>query len=217
MDKTKKPAGPDRMVEVLVLVVFLMFIWLLIARIQQLLAYWGGESLQSIWDSYISYFLLHIWPVLEIILAALGILAIFGIYYNLKKFNALVKEEKAIYNPEGVSEATENEPDLVINDKWTNVQKLINSTNESDWRQAIIEADIMLGDLLTASGYHGDSIGDQLQAVDPSDFRTLNEAWEAHKTRNKIAHDGASFLLNEREAKQTINQYEMVFKEFQII
>jgi hypothetical protein len=216
MDKDKKPKGPDRMMEVIVLVIMLMFIWLLVARVQQYLTYWGDGSIRSIWDSYWSYFVTHIWPILEIVAVILGALSLFGIYYNISKLKAINKEEKEIYGG-SASDSTEEESEVLKNEKWENVQRLILSNNESDWRQAIIEADIMLGDLLTASGYHGDTIGDKLQSVEPSDFRTLNEAWEAHKIRNKIAHDGASFQLNEREAKQTINQFEIVFKEFQII
>ena len=64
---------------------------------------------------------------------------------------------------------------------------------------------------------HGDTIGDKLKAVEKSDFLTIDNAWEAHKARNQIAHDGADFQLNQREAMRIISLYESVFREFQMI
>src|SRR5690606_17681309 len=97
--------------------------------------------------------------------------------------------------------------------RWAHVRELIERPHESDWRQAIIEADIMLDDLLSQLGYMGQSVGEKLKAVDPSRFRSLEYAWEAHKVRNRIAHDGAAFKLTEQLAHRTIAQYEVVMRE----
>ena len=67
--------------------------------------------------------------------------------------------------------------------------------------------------MLTRLGYLGDSIGDKLKTVNPAQFRTLQEAWEAHKVRNDIAHLGSAFPLTDHLAYRTILQYENVFKE----
>ncbi|MGE5541077.1 MAG: hypothetical protein ACM3TU_02210 [Bacillota bacterium] len=97
--------------------------------------------------------------------------------------------------------------------RWNHVRQLIEGTQESDWRQAIIEADIMLDDMLTRLGYQGDTVGDKLKAVDPARFTTLQEAWEAHRVRNDIAHRGSTFALTDHLAYRTILHYENVFKE----
>jgi hypothetical protein len=217
MDKDKKKTSDvEKVTEVLLFIFALFFIWIMIARVQQLLVYYGTGNFDSIWAYYLNYFLTHIWPFIKVMAAIVGALSIAGLYYNYSKLSAIVLAEKAIYsNPPIVGDTEEEKP--LVNDKWLKVQQLIASTNESDWRQAIIEADIMLDELLTAQGYHGDSIGDKLQSVEPSDFLTLDNAWTAHKVRNRIAHDGASFQLNEREAKQTISDFEKVFTEFKMI
>ena len=44
-------------------------------------------------------------------------------------------------------------------------------------------------------------------------METLNDAWEAHKVRNRIAHDGADFVLTKRMVDETINRYLRVFEE----
>jgi len=36
-------------------------------------------------------------------------------------------------------------------------------------------------------------MGDKLKAVEKSDFNSIELAWEAHKARNMIAHEGSDF------------------------
>jgi hypothetical protein len=103
------------------------------------------------------------------------------------------------------------------NSRWQHVLELSNSTHESDWRRAIIEADIMLGDMLGEQGYRGSSIGDKLKDANPLQFTTLDLAWKAHKVRNDIAHGGENFHLSERDVRATIDQYQRVFEEFKLI
>ena len=90
----------------------------------------------------------------------------------------------------------------------------IESDNPNDWKLAIIEADIILDDLLKQRGFAGNSLGERLKSVAPAQLNTLNDAWEAHKIRNRIAHDGADFILTHRLAHDTINRYRRVFTEF---
>lgn len=104
-----------------------------------------------------------------------------------------------------------------INPKWERVMAHAESANEGDWRLAVLEADIMLSELLDNLSLPGDSIGDKLKVVEKSDFLTLDNAWEAHKIRNQIAHEGGDFLLSQREARRVVELYRTVFEEFQMI
>lgn len=101
--------------------------------------------------------------------------------------------------------------------KWNEIIKHIKSDNSGDWRIAIIEADNMLDALTRHLGLVGNDLGERLKNASPNHFRNLDNAWTAHKVRNKIAHEGLSFNLSYREAKKTIELYESVFKEFEII
>lgn len=105
----------------------------------------------------------------------------------------------------------------VSNRRWKNIQLLISSYNSNDWKQAIIEADIILDEMLEKMGYHGKSIGEKLKQIESSDFLTLNQAWEAHKVRNQIAHQGGNYVLSKDEAERVIDLYGQVFKEFYFI
>jgi len=103
------------------------------------------------------------------------------------------------------------------NARWENIVKLAASGDESNWRRAIIEADVMLGEMLTEQGYRGSTIGDQLKDANPLQFTTLDLAWRAHKVRNDVAHGGENFVLTERDTRATIDQYGRVFEEFNFI
>ncbi len=101
--------------------------------------------------------------------------------------------------------------------RWDRVVQEVTSDNERDWRLAILEADIMLNELLDTQGYKGETIADKLRAVDPAEFRSVEAAWEAHKFRNKIAHESNLNLLSARDARHVIALYERVFKEFHFL
>ncbi len=134
------------------------------------------------------------------------------IVYLFKKVKELRETEAKKMYPEVVVE--EKAPG---NPQWERVLTHTDSPNENDWRLAILEADIMLGDLLEKLSLPGDSIGDRLKAVEKGSFKTIDNAWEAHKIRNQIAHEGIAFTLNQREAKRVIELYQSVFTEFKVI
>jgi hypothetical protein len=101
----------------------------------------------------------------------------------------------------------------VIRTRWDDIFELSTSANESDWRRAILEADIMLSDALRAHGYDGATVADQLRMANPIQMTTLNLAWNAHKMRNRIAHEGERMELTERDVRATIDEYRRVFEE----
>jgi hypothetical protein len=213
----KKPEAPkkNRLNEVLFILFGFYFLWLVYVRIQAYVRAGGWELADSLWGRTVAFFVHYVIPGFELLGVVTVILAVSGIVYSLTKLRAIAAEERAIYSQENVEATTVVVPDK--NEKWERVIAHINSANSADWKLAIIEADIMLEDLLRAAGYHGDSIGDMLKAVEKSDFLTIEAAWEAHKVRNQVAHQGGDFNLNERDAKRVISLFESVFKEFKII
>lgn len=92
-----------------------------------------------------------------------------------------------------------------------------NSENPNDWRLAIIEADIILDNALKKQGYAGTSLGERLKSISSEQMSSLEDAWEAHKVRNRIAHEGADFVLTRRIVDETIARYQRVFAEIGII
>lgn len=99
------------------------------------------------------------------------------------------------------------------NERWDKVLEHVASENPNDWRLAIIEADIMLDEVVTRMGYHGGSLGEKLKLVAKGDMKSLDAAWEAHRVRNQVAHEGSDFILTQREAKRVVDLYGVVFQE----
>lgn len=167
----------------------------------------GGNGFSYAW---LFSLLTTVWIVTTIVAYVISAAAIaLMVYAHIRKHQVLALEHDAFStfpNEDSAESETEHH-------RWKHVRELIESSNENDWRQAIIEADIILDDMLTRLGYIGNSIGDKLKAANPIHFRTLQEAWEAHKVRNDIAHQGSSYQLTNHVAYRTILQYENVFRE----
>lgn len=147
----------------------------------------------------------------------LSFVLLFGIIFSVEALKGIRKREDKIYNEKPKEkEVVQSEPqgNTEMARKWELVQTHISSNNPNDWRQAIIEADIMLEDLLVQLGYKGQTMSEQFSRVAKGDFGTLDQAMEAHGVRNRIAHMGSDFKLNHIEAQRTINLYKQVFEEF---
>jgi hypothetical protein len=103
------------------------------------------------------------------------------------------------------------------NETWKGIREHLLSGNNSDWKLAVIEADIYLDRVLDDKGFHGDTTGDKLKQVTPDKLPSIQIAWEAHKIRNRIAHDGAAFVLTMPEARRLLSYYEIVFTDLSVI
>ena len=147
-----------------------------------------------------------------------SIFFVIAIVYSVERLKVLRRKEELIYDTK-IEEAFEAMPeggDVVLSHRWENVVKHIDSPNQNDWKQAILEADMILDELLSKMGYRGESVGEKLKRVEPGDFKSIQDAWEAHKIRNQIAHE-PGFTLNKIEAQQTYQLYKKVLDEFYYI
>jgi hypothetical protein len=216
--KEKPPAPvpfwshPDKFVEgVLVLVTLLVFIYLLNAFLMMLNSAhpspldWLKEIHNFITGKSFAIFIIRLSSTI------ITAICLVSMYRLIRKIKIIRLNQKKLLYPESSPVATAFSP------QWEKILSYVESLNENDWRQSILQADIMLADVLDKLHLPGDSIGEKLKAVERSDFTTLNNAWEAHKVRNQIAHEGAQFVLNQREARRVISLYQTVFEEFKVI
>ena len=174
-------------------------------------------------EAFAPFFALReqVWTLLERLApysTIVALLFLVGIVYCFLRIEKIVHEtkhedkvhdERHARGTEGVENPTEK--------RWQRVVDHVTSERESDWRLAVLEADVLLDEMVTHLGYHGDSLGEKLKSIEKSDFTTLDKAWEAHAVRNNIAHQGGTFVLTEREAKRIVELYEEVFREFRFI
>ncbi len=98
--------------------------------------------------------------------------------------------------------------------KFAVIQGYMSSQSEALWRIGIMEADNVLLEVLAEKGYQGDGVGEKLKSAS---FKTIDLAWDAHKIRNRIAHEGSDFELTEREAKRAFMLYESVLRDLKAI
>jgi hypothetical protein len=222
-EKDAKPpaqAGSDKFYQYLAEIIAILFIMYFAAGfLDKLVGTYlnrGGTG-SSVLDSYLNslYYWFQSFALYFTIAAnALSVFLIMGIVYTVIRLTELNKAQDERINQAHMPKTPEEEDE---NKQWARVTDHINSENPSDWRLAILEADIMLDDLLTKIGCTGKTIGDKLQQVDKSDFNNIDKAWEAHKVRNMIAHEGQEFMLSKREAQRVIRLYEDSFREFHYI
>ena len=172
-----------------------------------------GACYSQISKAELYAWLAHFWFWIIIVGYALSVIGLCIIIYTTVRLFDLRAREKKFYSALLVSPEKAKE----VHVRWQHIESLIEGTSASEWREAIIEADIMLDDILTRQGYTGDGVGEKLKAVDSAQFSTLQDAWEAHKVRNQIAHEGSSFNLSAELARRTIARFAAVFREFKAI
>ncbi len=143
------------------------------------------------------------------------------IYTTVRMFEIRKKEHAHLHHEleeykhnQALREKKAREEGVFKNPRWKKVLDYAFSVSENDWRLAVIEADLMLYDLLNERGFKGDTVGDKLKMADRESFRTLDLAWDAHNVRNKIAHEGSDFSLSQHETRRVISLYENIFAEF---
>ncbi len=158
-------------------------------------------------------FFSELWALYTGVAYVVAFLALGVLVYSTVRLYQTAEEEAPRYTTievKAAEAATEHA-------RWAHVASLVESTSESDWRQAIIEADIMLDDVLASHGYVGNTVGEKLKQGDPAHFHSLRDAWEAHLVRNQIAHEGSAYQLSGQMAYRTIAKYKNVFEEFHAI
>lgn len=96
--------------------------------------------------------------------------------------------------------------------RWEEISRHIASTNEGEWKFAVIEADKLIDDILRSSGYPGETMGERLMNIEPGQIQTLQGLWDAHKTRNRLVHD-TNYFLRYAEARRSVELYGDTLRE----
>lgn len=165
----------------------------------------GGGALD--WTAVMAL-MSQVWFWVTVIGYAISALALWLLVFIIMRLTELRRREEEYYTT-----LIETREVLEHNPRWEHIESLMREQNASAWREAITEADILLDDALGKAGYRGDTIGEKLKSVDGKDLASLDDAWEAHKVRNQIAHEGSAFDLSDALAHRTIQRYESVFRE----
>ena len=120
------------------------------------------------------------------ILSLLFLVGILYAFFRAEKIIHDTKHEDETHGDahgEGEAGAAENSTEK----RWERVRAHIDSERESDWRLAVLEADVLLDEMVTHLGYHGDSLGEKLKSIEQSDFTTLQKAHERLLTQGLLS------------------------------
>jgi hypothetical protein len=148
-------------------------------------------------------------PFFRTLSLTLSLIFIAGIFWTIFILRAVNSKEAADYKPIDLESVAEEERKT----QWKVVLMHLNSQNPAEWKIAILEADRILEEVLTDKGVQGDSLGEQLKGMTKRQLISINDAWEAHRVRNQIAHEGASFTLSHRDAERTVALFEKTLRE----
>ena len=107
-------------------------------------------------------------------------------------------------------------PAGVLRERWNALLAHLESTHESQWKIAVIEADKLVDDALARAGFPGATFGDRLSNIQPGTLLSLDGIWWAHKIRNRLAHE-VDYFLRYTEARQAVGYYEAALSELQMI
>lgn len=96
--------------------------------------------------------------------------------------------------------------------KWNKINQRLKTNLESEYKLAILEADILMNEVINKMGYKGKTSSERLQKVTTDFLPSINEIIEAHKVRNNIIHD-PRYKINHQKAQEVISVYGKAFKE----
>lgn len=157
-----------------------------------------------------------LWQIYTVLAFFISAILLIGLIYALMRLSQFMEAESAFIAQLEADYRTVYGAQTK-NARWEDITRHLNSDNPNDWKLAIIEADVMLQELLESRGYPGNTVGEKLKSASPKSFQTLDAAWSAHKVRNQVAHSGTDFVLTKRVAQETITQYKMVLQEFGVL
>lgn len=100
--------------------------------------------------------------------------------------------------------------------RWVKVEKRLRSKNPSQYKVAVIEADLIADEILKGIGYEGDNMSERLSSLAPHQLDNLEDLKNAHEIRNRIVHE-ADFLLDENQAKEVVAVYEHLLKHLEFL
>lgn len=200
----KKPLAPpprpseNVIIEIILVLLVILFIWSFIGSLSSN----GGDILGPIANFFakILAFFKTLSAVVTMVSVAISAYAFFMI-------QEIVHEENKRL---GLTMTWESEKKQK-NKRWQRVEEHMTSLNPSDWKIAILEADNILDEVTKRMGFSGATLGERLRVIPHADFPYLEEAWQAHKFRNALAHKGTDFPLTRSDAEQIINIYYRIF------
>jgi hypothetical protein len=191
------PAAPSiSMAEIIVAAVLALIIFSVLGTLYSATA---TEAAVGFFTSVLNF--------VKLVSTVISMAAIVIVIYSFMRIQEITGEENKKLGLALSWESERNQKNI----RWQRVEEYMTSLNPSDWKVAILEADNILDEITTRMGYEGSTLGERMKKIPATDFPYLEEAWEAHKIRNAVAHKGTDYGLSRSDAEHVVNIYYRVF------
>src|SRR3989344_1797430 len=100
----------------------------------------------------------------------------------------------------------EEETRLRTRRRWDDIVKKAKTAGSPGYSMAVIEADILLEETMGRLGFLGKNLAERLRSSAPGEIKNISDVWEAHKLRNRIAHE-SDFRISMEETTKTLGVY----------
>lgn len=150
-------------------------------------------------DSSLVFILKIVSAIITVVLAAAAVFLVI----KRKEFDAKLAEQEV--------PPTETVGGSPLQEQWNDIMRHIDSVHEGEWKFAVIEADTIVDSVLK-NYFPGETMGDRLMNIDKTKLLSIDDLWEAHKIRNRLAHD-ADYFLRHAEALRAVRLFESTLRE----
>lgn len=99
---------------------------------------------------------------------------------------------------------------------WKKIMEESEKAPPHSYTTAIVNADILIDELLQDAGFEGKDMGERLGKLNGLGLKTLDDIWRAHRLRNKIVHT-SDFEASKTAKNEALRVYEVFLKEIKII
>ncbi len=126
--------------------------------------------------------LYHNWSILVVFSILLSLLLAAGCIYCILRIFQIRHNEEQKFKASAHPVASKDVSRAQL--RWNRILEQSRSDSDQAGRLAILEADIMLNELLDVLGYRGDTMADKMKQINRTHFKSIDLAWEAHLVRN---------------------------------
>ncbi len=92
------------------------------------------------------------------------------------------------------------------------IENALQQGNDASYAMVVIQGDKLLDKALCQMGVQGRTMGDRLKKIGDAKFSEINKVWNAHKLRNRIAHE-SDFQPDFKQAKNALATYKQALKD----
>jgi hypothetical protein len=105
----------------------------------------------------------------------------------------------------------------MVENKWTEINQLVDMGGPSRMRSAIVEADKLLDYALKSKGLPGENMGERLKnAKDMMSYKAYDCAWKGHKLRNMVVHEIEAEIF-QFKAKEALRDFETALQDLRVL